>query len=153
MIMAGGYFKPKLMTGIRFCLLIAGLAGSVSGSRPASAIRQHADTPVSVIAPEPMIQQTSWKAFYNKLPDTLTLNFANDTAAVLSSTGVPVLKSTYKYKNDIVTFHDFGGLNACNDLTGSYHVKINGDTLTLVIDEDPCDARAGMLIIKPWIRK
>ena len=100
-----------------------------------------------------MLQQSSWRAFYNKLPDTLTLNFANDTAAVLSSTGVPVLQSTYKYKNDIVTFHDIGGLNACNDLAGSYHVKVNGDTLTLVIDEDPCDARAGMLIIKPWIRK
>ena len=62
------------------------------------------------------------------------------------------LQSTYKLKNDIITFHDYGGMNSCNDLAGSYHVKINGDTLVLVMDEDPCDTRGGMLILKPWIR-
>ena len=101
----------------------------------------------------PEMQHTSWKAYYPKLPDTVTLRFEHDTAAILSSNGVAVLQSTYRLKNDIITFHDFGGMNACHDLAGSYHVRINGDTLALVIDEDPCDARAGMIILKPWIRK
>ena len=101
----------------------------------------------------PEVQHTSWKAFYSKIPDTVTLRFENDSVTVLTSTGVPVLQSTYKLKNDIITFKDYGGMNSCNDLVGSYHVKINGDTLALVVDEDPCDGRTGTLIVKPWIRK
>ena len=72
--------------------------------------------------------------------------------AVLTSTGVPVLQSTYKMKNDLITFHDYGGMNSCRDFSGSYHVRINGDTLVLVVDQDPCDGRTGTLISKPWIR-
>lgn len=109
-----------------------------------------AASPMMVRVP-PDVQHTSWKAFYPKMPDTVTIRFENDTATVLSSMGSPVLQSTYKLKNDIITFHDIGGINPCNQ-SGSYHVKINGDTLALVVAEDPCDARTGMMIIKPWIR-
>lgn len=125
------------MTGTRLFILAGGLVAGMSFLPPQ-------------ISPE--VRHTSWKVFYSKIPDTVTLRFENDTAAVLTSTGVPVLQSTYKLKNDLITFHDFGGTNACTDLTGSYHVKINGDTLVLVVDEDPCDGRTGTLISKPWIR-
>src|ERR1700744_1685746 len=123
------------MTGLRLFLLGIGVA-AVTSMVPVSPEGQH----------------TSWKAFYPKLPDTLTLKFENDTMTILSSMGSPVLQSTYKLKNDILSFRDFGGINACDE-GGSYHVKINGDTMVLVVDEDPCDVRTGMLIIKPWIRK
>ena len=124
------------MTGLRiFFLWVAAVAA----------------TPMIFNVP-PELQHTSWKAFYAKMPDTVIIHFENDTATVLSSMGSPVLQSTYKLKNDIITFHDFGGINACGQ-SGSYHVRINGDTLTLVVAEDPCDVRTGMLIIKPWIRK
>ena len=101
----------------------------------------------------PDVRNTSWKALYPAIADTVTLRFGVDSSAILSPTGVPILNSTFKLKNDLVVFHDVGGMNACRDFSGSYHLRINGDTLVLVIDEDPCDTRAGMLILKPWIRK
>ena len=128
------------MTGIRFLLLGIGMLVM---------LREPHGSPAPF---SPEVQHTSWKAYDPKIPDTVTLRFDNDSAAVLTSTGVPVLQSTYKLKNDIIIFHDYGGMNACRDLTGSYHVRINGDTLLLVVDEDPCDGRTGTLIVKPWIR-
>lgn len=103
--------------------------------------------------PVPAIQQTSWRTYNKVVGDTVTLNFHTDSAAILSPTGVPVWQSTFKLKNDVITFHDYGGMNPCHDLTGSYHVRITGDTLTLVLAEDPCDGRTGTLITRPWIRK
>jgi hypothetical protein len=53
---------------------------------------------------------------------------------------------------DVLTLHDYGGENMCADLAGTYHVRIMADTLILVMDEDPCDARGGTLIAKRWVR-
>jgi hypothetical protein len=69
-----------------------------------------------------------------------------------SSMGVPILLSKIQWKGDLIVFRDYGGLNACTDLPGSYHVRIDSDTLTLVMDEEPCDARGGSLISRRWIR-
>jgi hypothetical protein len=128
------------MIGIRLFIFGIGMLAMVRGPHSSPALSS------------PDVQHTSWKTFYSKIPDTVTLRFDGDSMAVLTSTGVPVLQSTYKLKNDLITFHDYGGMNACRDLTGSYHVRINGDTLALVVDEDPCDGRTGTLISKPWIR-
>lgn len=136
------------MTGLRLFILAGGvLAGTLAHPRSPGPRPLQTAPRLS-----PAVQHTSWRIFYPAIPDTITLRFADDSSAIVSSTGVPILQSTYKLKNDIITFHDYGGMNSCNDLTGSYHVKINGDTLVLVMDEDPCDARGGMLILKPWIR-
>ena len=96
---------------------------------------------------------TTWRSYYKPLTDTVTLRFGADSSFLTSSLGVPILLSTYKSKDDLIIFRDYGGLNACADLPGSYHVKIDSDTLTLVMDEDPCDARGGSLISRRWIRK
>lgn len=96
---------------------------------------------------------TSWRSYYKPLTDTVTLRFNADSSFMTSSLGVPILLSTFKSKGDLVTFRDYGGMNACADMPGSYHVKIDSDTLTLVMDEDPCDARGGSLIARRWIRK
>jgi hypothetical protein len=127
------------MNGLR--LLLLGLGLVFLRPRPAP----------PAVAPE--VRHSSWKALYPAIADTITLHFGDDSSVILSSTGVPILQSTFKLKNDLVIFHDVGGMNACHDMAGSYHVKISGDTLVLVIDEDPCDTRAGMMILKPWIRK
>jgi hypothetical protein len=99
------------------------------------------------------LQNTSWRAFYKPLTDTVTLRFGKDSSFMVSSLGVPILLSTIKWKGDLIVFRDYGGMNACANLQGSYHVKIDSDTLTLVTDEDPCDARGGSLITERWIRK
>jgi hypothetical protein len=104
-------------------------------------------------AAEPPLQNTSWRAFYKPLTDTVTLHFSKDSSFMTSSLGVPILLSKITWKGDLIVFRDYGGMNACADLPGSYHVKIDSDTLTLVMDEDPCDARGGTLISKRWIRK
>jgi hypothetical protein len=136
------------MTGLRILIFGIGVVTGLAFLRGPHAVRTVPTARVS-----PTVQQTSWKALYPAIADSVTLRFGNDSVSIASPTGVPILQSTYKLKNDIVSFHDYGGLNACADMSGSYHIKINGDTLVLVVDEDPCDARTGMLIIKPWIRK
>lgn len=154
------------MTGIRILLLGIGLAAGPAFFRPRTTTML---TTASVLTPEtaiasaaltasaasalPDLRNTSWKALYPAIADTVTLRFGDDSSAILSPTGVPILESTFKLMGDVVSFRDVGGMNACRDFSGSYHVRINGDTLVLVIDEDPCDTRAGMLIVKPWIRK
>ena len=104
-------------------------------------------------AAAPPLQNTSWRAFYKPLTDTVTLRFSKDSSFMTSSLGVPILLSKIVWKGDLVVFRDYGGMNACADLPGSYHVKIDSDTLRLVMDEDPCDARGGSLISRRWIRK
>lgn len=98
------------------------------------------------------VLHSSWRGYYPKIRDTVILSFADDSASVLTPTHVPVLQSGVRLKGDLITFHDSGGMSACRDLGGSYHVRIDADTLTLVMAEDPCDVRAGLLIIKPWVR-
>ena len=105
------------MTGIRFLLLGIGMLVM---------LREPHGSPAPF---SPEVQHTSWKAYDPKIPDTVTLRFENDSAAVLTSTGVPVLQSTYKLKNDIIIFHDYGGMNACRDLTGSYHAAFGNGVL------------------------
>ena len=104
-------------------------------------------------AAEGPLQNTSWRAFYKPLTDTVILRFSKDSSSMTSSLGVPILLSKIKWKGDLIVFRDYGGMNACADMPGSYHAKIDSDTLTLVMDEDPCDARAGSLISRRWIRK
>jgi hypothetical protein len=161
--------KPARMTGIRILLLGIGMATGLAFLRPGispspmpvpAAAAAPVDAPALLSAASPMrmpvladVRNTNWKALYPAIADTVTLRFADDSSAILSPTGVPILQSTFQLKNDLVIFHDVGGMNACRDMAGSYHVRINGDTLVLVIAEDPCDARAGMMIIKPWVRK
>jgi hypothetical protein len=99
------------------------------------------------------LRNTSWRSYYKPLTDTVTLRFSKDSSFMTSSLGVPILLSTIKTKDDLIVFRDYGGMNACADMQGSYHIKIDSDTLTLVMDEDPCDARGGSLISRRWIRK
>jgi len=97
------------------------------------------------------LHNTSWKAFSLPTTDTVTLRFTNDSSALKSGTGADLLLSTFKLSGSVVTFHDYGGINACADL-GSYHIKLNADTLILVIGEDPCNGRSNSLVAKKWIR-
>ena len=98
------------------------------------------------------ILNTRWKTYYLPMTDTIMIRFGADTMAVRTSTGAALLKSTFTVKKDILTLHDIGGLNMCDDLLGTYHVRITADTLILIMDEDPCDARGGTLIAKRWVR-
>lgn len=98
------------------------------------------------------ILHTKWRTYYLPITDTITVSFRADSMAVTTSTGAALLQSTFKMDKDILTLHDYGGENMCADLAGTYHVRISADTLILVMDEDPCDARGGTLMAKRWIR-
>jgi hypothetical protein len=98
------------------------------------------------------ILNTTWKTYYLPITDSITVRFGADSMTVRTSTGAALLKSTFNLKKDILTLHDYAGLNMCADLLGTYHVRIMADTLILIMDEDPCDARGGTLIAKRWIR-
>jgi len=98
------------------------------------------------------VLHTKWKTYYLPITDTVTVTFGADSMAVTTSTGVALLRSTFKLANDVLTLHDYGGENMCADLAGTYHVRVMDDTLILIMDEDPCDARGGTLMAKRWIR-
>jgi hypothetical protein len=98
------------------------------------------------------VLHTKWKTYYLPITDTVTVTFGADSMAVTTSTGAALLQSTFKLANNILTLHDYAGENMCADLAGTYHVRIRDDTLILVMDEDPCDARGGTLMAKRWIR-
>lgn len=98
------------------------------------------------------VVHTRWKTYYLPITDTIEASFGTDSMAVTTSTGAALLKSTFKMADGVLTLHDYGGENMCADLAGTYHVRIMDDTLILVMDEDPCDARGGTLIAKRWIR-
>jgi hypothetical protein len=98
------------------------------------------------------VLQTTWKTYYLPITDSITVRFGADSMAVTTSTGAALLQSTFKQEKDVLTLHDYGGENMCADLAGTYHVRIMDDTLILIMDEDPCDARGGTLIAKRWIR-
>ncbi len=99
------------------------------------------------------IQNTAWKGYYRPLTDTVTLYFLTDSSSLISTTGARLLLSTFKLSGDKITFKDYGGTNACPpDLTGGYHISQRADTLTLTMDEDPCDSRGDFFLIKKWIR-
>jgi len=103
--------------------------------------------------PAQSIKNTAWKAFYRPLTDTVTLFILTDSSSLISTTGTPLLLSTFKLSGDKITFKDYGGINACpSDLTGSYHISQIADTLTLTMDEDPCDGRGDFFLIRKWIR-
>jgi hypothetical protein len=135
------------------CCLYIFLALLPALTQSAAAQAPNAQPSKTQPAAEPPLVNTSWKAYYTPLSDTVTLRFTKDSSAMTSSLGVAILLSTIKWKDDLVVFKDYGGMNACADLPGSYHVKIVGDTLTMVMDEDPCDVRGGSLISRRWIRK
>jgi hypothetical protein len=98
------------------------------------------------------VLHTTWKTYYLPITDSITVRFGADSMAVRTSTGAALLQSTFKLEKDVLTLHDYGGENMCADLAGTYHVRIMDDTLILIMDEDPCDARGGTLIAKRWIR-
>ncbi|HTI93114.1 MAG TPA: hypothetical protein VL727_21090 [Puia sp.] len=99
------------------------------------------------------IQSTAWKGFYQPLADTLTLYLLTDSSSLISTTGTPLLLSTFKLSGDKITFRDYGGINGCpHDLTGSYRISQTADTLTLTMAEDPCAGRGDFFLIKKWIR-
>jgi hypothetical protein len=138
------------MTGSYRYLYMAVFLGSMLS---ASAQSPNAQPSKAQPAAEPPLQNTSWRAFYKPLADTVLLHFSKDSSSMTSSLGVPILLSKIVWKGDLIVFRDYGGMNACADMPGSYHVKIDSDTLRLVMDEDPCDARGGSLISRRWIRK
>ena len=98
------------------------------------------------------IVHSKWRTYYLPITDSITVTFGSDSMAVMTSTGAALLQSTFKVDKGVLTLHDYGGENMCADLAGSYHVRIMADTLILVMDEDPCDARGGTLMAKRWIR-
>jgi hypothetical protein len=98
------------------------------------------------------VLHTKWKTYYLPITDSVTVSFGADSMAVTTSTGAALLQSTFKLANNILTVTDYGGENMCADLAGTYHVRIMDDTLILIMDEDPCDARGGTLMAKRWIR-
>ena len=107
---------------------------------------------VAVSSTAQSVVHTKWKTYYLPITDTITIRFGADSLSVTTSTGAALLQSTFKTDKDVITLHDYGGENMCADLLGSYHVRIMDDTLILVMDRDPCDARGGTLIAKRWIR-
>ena len=98
------------------------------------------------------VLHTKWKTYYLPITDTIQVSFGSDSMAVTTSTGAALLQSTFKLEKDVMTLHDYAGENMCADLAGMYHVRIMDDTLILIMDEDPCDARGGTLIAKRWVR-
>jgi hypothetical protein len=100
----------------------------------------------------PSVLGTKWKTYYLPITDSITVTFGADSMTVTTSTGAALLQSTFQLAKNVLTLHDYGGENMCADLAGTYHVRIMDDTLILVMDEDPCDARGGTLMAKRWIR-
>jgi hypothetical protein len=98
------------------------------------------------------VLHSMWKTYYLPITDSITVRFGADSMAVTTSTGAALLQSTFKLEKGVLTLHDYGGENMCADLAGTYHVRIRDDTLILVMDEDPCDARGGTLMAKRWVR-
>jgi hypothetical protein len=98
------------------------------------------------------VLHTKWKTYYLPITDTIEVRFGADSMAVTTSTGAALLESTFKLEKDVLTLHDYAGENMCADLAGTYHVRITDDTLILIMDEDPCDARGGTLMAKRWVR-
>jgi hypothetical protein len=98
------------------------------------------------------VLHSTWKTYYLPITDSIMVRFGADSMAVTTSTGAALLQSTFKVAKDVITLHDYGGENMCADLAGSYHIRIMADTLILIMDEDPCDARGGTLMAKRWIR-
>jgi hypothetical protein len=98
------------------------------------------------------VLNTKWRTYYLPITDTVMIQFRKDTMAVTTSTGAALLRSTFKLEKDVITFHDFAGENMCADLAGAYQVRIADDTMILVMDRDPCDARVGTLMAKRWVR-
>jgi hypothetical protein len=101
---------------------------------------------------ERSVLHTKWRTYYLPITDTITVTFGADSMAVTTSTGAALLQSTFKLASEVLTLHDYGGENMCADLAGTYHVRIMDDTLILIMDRDPCDARGGTLMAKRWIR-
>ncbi|HUB60721.1 MAG TPA: hypothetical protein VL978_08465 [Puia sp.] len=137
-------------------LVFCGLMGLM-----ARAYGQSQARPGSGVQPGPVVKSdsgsksvlhTKWKTYYLPITDTIEVTFGADSMAVTTSTGAALLQSTFKLTSDVLTLHDYGGVNMCADLAGTYHVRIRDDTLILVMDEDPCDTRGGTLIAKRWIR-
>jgi hypothetical protein len=98
------------------------------------------------------VLHTTWKTYYLPITDSIMVSFGADSMAVTTSTGAALLRSTFKLEKDVLTLQDYAGENMCADLAGMYHVRITDDTLILVMDFDPCDARGGTLMAKRWVR-
>jgi hypothetical protein len=98
------------------------------------------------------VPHTTWKTYYLPITDSITVRFGADSMAVTTSAGAALLQSTFRLSNDVLTLNDYGGKNMCADQAGTYHVRIMDDTLILIMDYDPCDARGETLMAKRWIR-
>jgi hypothetical protein len=102
----------------------------------------------------PSLKNTNWKIFIPDLNDTITLHIKTDSSYVTGTTGDAVVKSVCKVSGDTLSFTDYDGQYACPNATGKYKINLSddGNNLTLILIEDPCDGRANAINKLKWIR-
>ena len=98
------------------------------------------------------IRNSTWKAYFFPINDSVRLRFTADSMLVRTDSGVTLLRSGYKDSAGIVTLEDRDGTNACPFLTGKYRPRVTNDTLIMILEADHCDQRSGTLMAKWWIR-
>lgn len=82
----------------------------------------------------------------------ITLDFKKDSVnAVIAQTGEMLEQMIYTVNNDVVTLQKVSGKSDCDtDIVGRYKFTIKGDEITLLLIEDICEARAGVLDQSTW---
>jgi hypothetical protein len=98
------------------------------------------------------VANTTWKAYFLVMGDSVTLRFGADSMTVQSDSGHVLLQSRFKDSANIVAVDDYSGLCACPDFPGKYETRMRGDTLIFIPFNDICDIRNSTLMAKRWIR-
>jgi hypothetical protein len=98
------------------------------------------------------IRHTTWRAYFLRITDSVTLSFGADSMTAKTDSGYVLLQSAYRDSGNLVTLEDYGGQNACPKVSGKYQIRIMADTLIMILNNDYCDLRSGTLMAKRWLR-
>jgi hypothetical protein len=98
------------------------------------------------------VANTTWKAYFLVMSDSVTLRFSSDSMTAQSDSGHVLLQSGFKDSANIITVDDYSGLCACPDFPGKYEARMRGDTLIIIPFLDICDIRNSTLMAKRWVR-
>ena len=98
------------------------------------------------------VLHTKWKTYYLPITDTIQVSFGARQHGCYDERRGGAFAVDLQAGKGCATLHDYAAENMCADLAGTYQVRIIDDTLILIMDEDPCDARGGTLMAKRWVR-
>jgi len=98
------------------------------------------------------VANTTWKAYFFVMGDSVTLRFSADSMTAQSDSGHVLLQSGFKDSANFITVDDYSGLCSCPDFPGKYETRMRGDTLIIIPFNDVCDIRNSTLMAKKWVR-